>query len=521
MYRPYDSRRVQERRPTDARPRAKSLLDVVMTENGPAVTARIATPPQIKEPQQQLLDAAFFPNLTRLDKISVSEVLLWLREGWLWIVAAVVVCIAAALFYAVVTPPRYTSYTDIIINPSNLNVIDDAIFTSSPQRDTQLLEVESKLRTLTSRNVLARVVADLDLDKDPEFTRPDFFTRLKHPFSSDDPAGDNQLAALRTLIDRVQADREASSFVVTLKVWSGSAEKSVTLSNAIVDAFQKELFQSTSDSSGRVVTDLQGRLEDLRKAVTAAEEKVETFKRDNRLQVNNGELVNNQLSTELNAQVLAAQQRFIQADARYRQMNTAVEQKRTIGASIFDSTAMDDMRKRYVIVQQQIGSMKLIYGAQHPRIVAAEAERASLETAMNEETLRILAAAKAEVDQSRSSLNDLQEKAQDKQSNVFADNDVQVQLRDLERNARSAATIYETYLGRAQQVAEEQKVNSNNVHVISPPVPANTRSWPPSKVFLLAVATVAGTLLGAFMALAIGLWGYVRGTRPGGLYVQD
>lgn len=495
-----------------------SLLDAFMADDDEIVEERVAvkpqkTPPAATETRAPRVTAAtYFPGLRSIDRIGLDEIINWLREGVLWIVAAVIICIAAALAYAMVTPPRYTSYTDIIVNPSNLNIVNDAVFSSNPQRDTQLLEVESKLRTLTSRNVLSRVVSELKLDEDPEFIKPATFARFKAMFSPE-PESDNRIAALRALGDRVAAERDARSFVVTLQVWTGDAEKSVTLSNAIVRSFESELFQTTAESSKKVADDLNARLEEMRQSVTAAEKKVEDFKRSAGLQLSNGELVSNQLSGELNGQVLAAQQRLIQEESRLKQMMTALAQQRAASAPIFDSETMNRIREQYNILQQQIGAMTLTYGARHPRLVSAGAERSMLENVMTEEARRILETVRTNVGEALSALDSLRLKASSERANVFTDNDATVRLRDLERDARSVAAIYETYLTRSRQIAEQQTIDSTNVRVISRPVAPNFRSWPPGKLTFLIAGGLAGVLLGFGLAVVSGLWRYLRGSQ--------
>ncbi len=145
--------------------------------------------------------------------------------------------------------------------------------------------MESKLRIITSDNLLARVVDELKLDQDR------LPARLKAMFSSAPDDGDNRVGALRSLGDRVAAERDPRSFVVTLSVWTNDAEKSVTVSKAIVKAFESELFQTTSDSSQRVVDDLKKRLEEMRENVTIAEKRGADFRRENGLQENNGQHV--------------------------------------------------------------------------------------------------------------------------------------------------------------------------------------------------------------------------------------
>ncbi|MGO4620493.1 GumC family protein [Ensifer sp. 2YAB10] len=533
MYRPDEA---EKRRPSqpehDQRAPAVrgSLLDLLSSDTPVAEhKAEERTSPHSQRevpsaPKRQVAAAAshapvrrdsYLPGLSEIGDIGVDDIIGWLREGLLWIVVAVMLCVAAALAYAMTATPRYNVYTDIVVDPSNLNVVSDDVFTSNPQRDAQLLEVESKLRILTSRNVLSRVITQLRLTEDPEFVKPSAFSSLKSLFSTkaEQQAG-NELAAMRALSERVEARREERSFVVVMKVWSEEATKAVTLSNAIVAAFEQELFQSAAESAGRVAQNLNARLDELRRNVTEAERAVEDFRRKNGLQsTNDGQLVSNQLSNELNTQVLDAQQRFIQAETRYRQMNDAIAQGRTASASEFESVNMTNLREQHNVLQQQIASMQRTYGERHPRLVNARSERTTLEGAMADEARRILDRAKADMDREQQAFAALRAKASDEKSNVFSDNEAQVQLRDLERDARAKAAIYETHLARAQQITERQQIDTTNVRVISRALPPNARSWPPRTVVLLAGGAILGLALGIGLTLTRGLWGFLRGRR--------
>ncbi|PDT83167.1 GumC family protein [Sinorhizobium sp. BJ1] len=502
-----------------------SLLDLVPAmdeETAPVPEAReipdqkepdVAPAVSVVQPSRPIV-GAYFPQLHRLGSVGIDDVILWLRDGVRWIVLAFVLCVAATLAYAVTATPRYTVYTDLVVDPSNLNVVSDDVFTSNPQRDAQLLEVESKLRILTSRNVLKRVIDKLALANDTEFVKPSPLAALMALFSAGDSKADKELTAIRALSERVEARREERSFVVVLEVWSEEPEKAVALSGAIVDAFEAELFQSAAESAGRVAQNLNARLDELRRNVTEAERKVEDFRRENGLLSANGELVSNQLSSELNTQVLGAQQRFIQAETRYKQMSAAIAQGQTTSASVFESADMTNLRQQYNALQQQIGAMQLTYGERHPRLAAARSERATLEGGINQEARRIAERAKADFERERSSLGALRAKADDEQSNVFSDNEAQVHLRDLERDARTKAAIYETHLARAQQITERQQIDTTNIRVISRAMPPNSRSWPPRTSILLVVGAALGLAAGIGLALALGLWNYVRGQRP-------
>ncbi len=115
---------------------------------------------------------------------------------------------AAAFAYAVA---RRRDTRSIPISWWTLPISTSSATTSlrpNPQRDAQLLEVESQAPILTSRNVLQRVIDELRLADDPEFVRPTFLDGMKTLIAPRDAKADKELAAMRALSERVEARRE-------------------------------------------------------------------------------------------------------------------------------------------------------------------------------------------------------------------------------------------------------------------------------------------------------------------------
>lgn len=501
---------------------ASALFEQIKVSKGPRVSTNLrkgdirpvsepVLQPQSRAEPTVAERTTFLPGLAHLNLLGIDDFLAWtLRFKWL-IAAAVALCATIAIVYALTAAPRFTVYTDIVVDPIDLNVVTDDVFTSNPQRDAQILEAESKLRVLTSRNVLSRVVERLNLTQDPEFVKTDFVTRLKSLFGMSEPAGNQQIGALRALAQRVDARREERSFVVVLSVWSEDPQKAVALSEAIAEAFEEELFRSSAESAGRVADNLKRRLDELRQNVTDAEQRVEDFRRANGLQsIGTGELMSNQQSSTLNTQVLEAQQRFIQAQSRYAQMKTAMDRGSANSAAIFDSETMTNLRAQYSTLQQEIGSLVQTYGPKHSRLINARSSQATLRTAIDNEARRVLELARVTLANEKEALDALRGKASDKQTSVFTENAAEIQLRDLQRDARSKAALYESYLARTQQVTAREQIDTTNVRVISRPLPPTARSWPPRTVILLAAGAMAGLALGLGAALALGLWQFLR-----------
>ncbi|EPE94932.1 lipopolysaccharide biosynthesis protein (plasmid) [Rhizobium grahamii CCGE 502] len=424
-------------------------------------------------------------------QFDLTRILTWLRRGIFLILAFAFLGTIAGYAAVFVVKPRFTAGIDLLVDPSNLRVVADDIFSESMQRDTQLLDVESKLRVLTSGNVLNRVIRDLKLTSDPEFVSP----------ASTDPGAD----ALRTLAKRVTARRDERSFIVNITVWTQDPAKSVTITNAIASSFQEELAKAESEGAGRAASSLFARLGDLKAEVAKAEAAVEMFKREQGLQSSSGELVSTLMSNQTNTQLIDAKARLIQAQSRYNEL-VSTNPKNRLNASALQSETMTMLRTQYSTLRQRVTSQSAVLGPRHPMIVTLQPQLRALEGQIDAETARIVQSAKAELDQAKSALDALNAQANQMKTSVFQDTAAQIHLRELEREARAKATVYEAFMARAGEAAERQQIDTTNVRIVSPAVVPTARSFPPRGYVLAGAGGILGFGLGLFAALLSGFW---------------
>jgi uncharacterized protein involved in exopolysaccharide biosynthesis len=429
----------------------------------------------------------------------------WVRKRtWLVLLAAVIGA-AAGWGFVSLTKPQYTADTEVLVDPSNLKVIADDLFSESQQRDTQLLDAESKLRILTSGNVLARVVDDLKLDQDPEFVDDTPGLSLTRLFGVSAPPDkvEPKLAAVRALDKRVKAWRQERSFVVTVNVWSDAAAKSVRIANQVVTAFQEELVKAEADDARRTAAALLDRLDGLKASAATADQAVEAFKREHGLQSSSGELISTHLADQINARVIDAQNRVIQDEARYKQL-TAADADGQRNANALQSDTMTELRARGAVIRSQVEAQSAVLAPGHPTLIALKAQLQTIDKQIADETARIVQSAKSELDAAQASLAALQAEADKMKATVFADKEALAGLRELERDAESKAAIYQTYLTRARQVTERQQLNTTNVRVITPPLPPVARSWPPRSAVVMAGGAFGGLFLGGALSICLG-----------------
>src|SRR2546423_3431506 len=124
------------------------------------------------------------PDVQREERAPPGEIfaVLWRRRIWIAL-GTLAGLIAGATFLATVTP-RYTAVAQLLIDPNDLRVVDNAVTSSSAPSDASTAHVESQVRVLTSDNVLRKVVETKGLEKDQEFVQPVSAFRLAREFVS-------------------------------------------------------------------------------------------------------------------------------------------------------------------------------------------------------------------------------------------------------------------------------------------------------------------------------------------------
>ena len=450
-------------------------------------------------------------NTVTLDKIGAfleldfGRLLVWIRQSAILILVLAVLGALAGGAYALLSKPRFTVATDIMIDPGNLQVVDSDLYSKPGQVDNQVLQIGSKQRILTSRNVLSRVVADLDLANDREFYDPNgsgVGLSLGGASALDDEAA---LIALRRLSERVSSEFDEKSFVVTLSVSSEETGKAIAISDSIVRAFKQELAEAESEGAAKAAASLDNRLDELKASVQDAEERVQSFRRQNNLAANDsGQLLSTQFMVALNVQVASAQARVIEAQSNYDALiETGQNANPPDGNG--DRTLISLLRDRAATLEQQYKAQSNVLGERHPSIVSLAAEVDAAKAQVRDEITRLVAAAKSTLQEAQANLDALTSKAESLSDDVFVDNELQVQLRELERDAASKTAVYESYLSRTRQITEREQIDTTNVRVISSAVPPKARSWPPRTAVVIIAGGVAGLFLGLMGAIGLGI----------------
>jgi succinoglycan biosynthesis transport protein ExoP len=423
----------------------------------------------------------------------------------------------AALVADLVITPRYRAVSQILIGPADLHVVEKSMIPAAQTADANMIQVESETRILTSDKVLRRVVEREHLTSDPEFgpRGRSLMTVLREAvgLGSEPRPGDAELATLRQLAKNVTANRSERTYVVDLMVDTADPQKSARIANAIAQAYLDEQTAARAETARRVTDSLSARLSELRERVRDAEEQVERYKREHNIVGAGVRLMDEQQLTELNNQLTAAKARTAEAKARYEQLQRQQRGGADAGATAeaVQSNTIGRLREQYATVARQEANLTAELGPRHPWVIDARAQVRNAKLQIAEELARVAETNRSDYERAlanenslASSLDALKRKAMDT-SLAF------VKLRELERESEASRAVYESFLGRAREMREHERLDTANVRVLSDAQPPQDRAWPPRRLIMLLGALFAGALGGIGLAYVVEL---MRGNQP-------
>ena len=244
-------------------------------------------------------------------------------------------------------------------------------------------------------------------------------------------------------------------------------------------------------------------IEKMRTKVASAEAKVEQYRSQSNLFVgsNNSSLPNQQL-TEINSQIAAARGQKSDLEARAKQLRELVRSGQPINSSdIANSESMRRLTEQGNALRSQLAEQSTTLMDQHPRIKELRAQIAEIERAKRTEGERLarqldndakvagdrLAAVTASLDQVKKLASQT--------------NEQDVQLRSLERDAKSQRDLLESYLVKYSEASARDNVNAAppEARIISRATPAAKPAYPKKMSTVLIAAFAAFALSAGFI----------------------
>ena len=416
--------------------------------------------------------------------------------------------------------PRYRSEARILIETrENIFLRPDAEKNASERGTTVDQEaVTSQVQLILSRDLAREVIKKLKLGELPEFDPvlrgPSVlrtflgFTGIVKDLMSMTP----EERVLKSYYDRLSVFQVEKSRVIVIEFESQDAELAARVTNAIADRYLVLQQAAKQDQTRSAGVWLSGEIDSLRKKVAEAEAKVEQYRSKTNLFIgtNNTSLSNQQLG-EYNAQLGSARAQKSDAEAKARLIRDALKSGGPVEFSdIVNSELMRRLSEQNVTLRAQLAEQSSTLLDQHPRIKELRAQISDLERQMREEADRIARSLENDAKLANAKVDGLSSGFDQLKRQAASTNEQDVQLRALERDAKSQRDLLESYLAKYREATARDSIGavSADARIISTAVVSNTPAWP-RKLPIILVAALAAFALSSGFVLANELLGAV------------
>lgn len=419
--------------------------------------------------------------------------------------AVVFVLLAGFLLHR---PASYTATAEILLDSRKQNMLDVKQVGPGVAVDTSAVDTE--VEVLKSRQLADTVITEKRLDLDPEFnsalakpsTKQAVLEKLGFAAKAQKPVeASDKIKARERMVDgvlsRLSIERSGGTYVIRVNFEASDPAKAAAIANAYADAYLTQQLRVKLDATQTANQWLNSRLSGLRSQVEAAEAAVQRYKAANGLLSADGTTLTEQNISALNTQLAEVRASQAEQDAR---LSTARRQLASGSAGddvgeALNSPVIQQLRAQKAEVSRRVADLSSRYGPRYPDLLKAQREAADLDVQIQSEIKRIISNLSAQADVARQRTASVESSLGRSRGTLAANNAASVQLNELERNAESVRTLYQSYLDRFKQTSAQQGVEQSDARVISParvPTKPSAPNVPKSLALSIAVALVAG-----------------------------
>ena len=298
---------------------------------------------------------------------------------------------------------------------------------------------------------------------------------------------------LEAYYDRLTVFPVEKSRVIVIDFLSEDPELAARVANTIADDYlqlQRKVKQEQAQNAGQV---LAGQIEILRKKVVEAESKVEAYRAKSGLFVgNNNTTLSAQQLGDMNTQLAASRAQKADAEAKARLIREMLKSGQPIESSdVLNSELIRRLSEQRVTLRAQLAEQSSTLLDNHPRIKELRAQIADLDGQIKQEAATIARSFENDAKLASARLNSQTASLDQLKSLAATTNVDDVQLRELERDAKSQRDLLENYLAKYREATSRDTANSApaDARVISRATVSNVPAYP-KKVPAVLIATL-------------------------------
>lgn len=415
-----------------------------------------------------------------------------LRRNIRLIVFMGMVGLALAFIHVSLTPAKYSATSTLFIDSRKVRTLQNAYVFNEDDRSIDI-DLGSQIQVLQSGEIAARIVNKLNLadarpTKEHKGWTRELFAALDWKKHLSELVGEENVpdflswrepkpvdAETRRLdaIDKVRRglsiDHLRGSTILEISYTSTDPELAAKVTNAVAEAYieNQRLLQKQAASSATEWLD--DRLADLKQTIEEKEERIQEFKKKNKMISAEGGLVEEKRLSEANRQLMAARTELAEREARYQQLQSALEGHSGDGVSsaFYADPFINQLRSRYIALVSNENAFVERLGENHEAIKRLREQKEEYERLMQSELKRLAESARSDLDLAQVQVEKLEDRYTEIAKESAEANRLQSDLQSFERTFNSYQKFYDDVLEQHQAALQQQSFNNRNARVIT------------------------------------------------------
>ena len=416
--------------------------------------------------------------------------------------------------------PRYSAVATILYEPNGFAARElQSILRVDPTTEAVMFSQAEIVRGLS---IAERVADRLALQDKPEFNRdlkPRFLARRwledAHaiaaawlsglgPGGTAAPAPDAvdiRHAVALAVRDATVVTTPKASRVLEITFTSQDRHLAAAAANLVADLYIRDQLEAKFAAVRHATEWLETRVVELRRDVGTAEDRIAAYRSSRGLVKGVQAGLETEQVSRLSIDLMQARNELAQVQARL----DAARGKSGAAAQAAIAPSVAPLRAQQDQLSAQLQSFLARHGPRHPDAIALQSQLAEATRSVGAEIARVVAAAEAEWRADRERVASLEASLRAAQATQERNEQAQVPLNAMERDAEASRTLLQSVLERVQQTVQQTAIETPDARLISAAVPPGTPSFPRVVPLLGASAAFGvffGLLLGYLLELA-------------------
>lgn len=409
---------------------------------------------------------------------------------------------ALAAVLLVIFPARYTATAIVLLDPRQPRVTDSREVLPGIGNDA--FAVESQVELVRSPVLASKVIAELNLESDPDLSSTSVLEDLMEELGLKQlTPQQKQNRLVERFESRLDVQRRGLTYVLEISFSSTDADQAADVANAVANAYIQSQQELKADLTKGASQWLDEQIETMRQRVRKSEQAIADFKAKNDIvDVTQGNQLIEQRMEDVSQQLALAQSRKAEVSARLKEVQAAAKGRNAAEAlsEILKSDTMTGLRDQYANAARLEAQYRAIYGSQHPFLLASREQLGELQRQIDQEVARVLQGLSTEERSASKQEATLQAELDTLKKQSEKLRQASVPLADLTREAEADRALLTQYLTRLKETSREQSLQFENARVISP-AHAPLDPSRPRKLLLLLAAAITGGICGIGLAL--------------------